>query len=253
MYKRQAEQEAEAIAGKGARTAVDAGLAAEARIVAPGGSPWCGIRRVAIEAAAELIVCGSRGLGAFSRAALGSTSSGLLHHAGRPVLVVPVGAGDLSGPLVIGYDGSDGARTAVARAGQLLGGRDAVVVNVWESMIRHPLSGRALRAMPADEFRGLTRDVDEYLRAVAVEVAEEGAAVAREHGLDARPETVEATGAAWHGLLAVARSSGAAAVVAGSRGHGGLASALLGSVSSGLVHNADLPVLVIPDPPAGNH
>ena len=60
---RAAEQEADAIAGKGARTAVDAGLAAEARIVAPGGSPWCGIRRVAVETAAELIVCGSRGLG----------------------------------------------------------------------------------------------------------------------------------------------------------------------------------------------
>jgi nucleotide-binding universal stress UspA family protein len=36
------------------------------------------------------------------------------------------------------------------------------------------------------------------------------------------------------------------AVVAGSRGHSAVGAALLGSVSTGLVHNAHLPVLVVP-------
>ena len=35
-------------------------------------------------------------------------------------------------------------------------------------------------------------------------------------------------------------------IVTGARGLGGARSALLGSVSSGLIHNADLPVLVVP-------
>jgi hypothetical protein len=44
-----------------------------------------------------------------------------------------------------------------------------------------------------------------------------------------------------------AERHGAAVIVAGSRGRGGVASVLLGSVSSGLAHNAQTPTLIIPD------
>lgn len=243
---RAAGREAAATAAEGARSATAAGIAAEARTVDAAGSPWRGIRRAAAETGAEVIVCGSRGLGALSRSTLGSTSSGLLHYAGRTVLVVPGGETDLSGGMVIGYDGSAPARAAIARAGRLLAGREAIVVNVWESTIRRSLSGRALTATPFDELTALVGDLDEYFAAVSAEVAAEGAELAREHGLEARPEAVEAAGSAWHGLLAAAQASAAAVVVVGSRGRGGLASSLLGSTSSGLVHNADLPVLVVP-------
>ena len=124
----------------------------------------------------------------------------LLHHAGRPVLAVPGGGGDLSGAVVIGYDGSAPARVAITQAGRLLAGRDAIVVNIWESMIRHSLA-----SMPFDEFKVLTSDMDEYFHAVAAELAAEGAALAGTNGLRARPDTVEAAGPAWRGLLAAAR------------------------------------------------
>jgi nucleotide-binding universal stress UspA family protein len=123
---------AEVTAAEGTAIAADAGLAAEARTTDAGASAWRAIRRLAAESGADVVVCGSRGLGPFSRAALGSTSSGLLHHADRPVLVVPAGGGDLTGPIVIGYDGSDGAHTAIAAAARLLGDRQAIVVTVWE-------------------------------------------------------------------------------------------------------------------------
>ena len=47
--------------------------------------------QVLVDAAqdAALVVVGSRGLGALSRAVLGSVSSSVLHHAGCPVAVVP--------------------------------------------------------------------------------------------------------------------------------------------------------------------
>ena len=47
---------------------------------------------------------------------------------------------------------------------------------------------------------------------------------------------------------AVGREEGAAVIVTGARGRGALASTLLGSVSSGLVHNAEAPVLVVREP-----
>jgi nucleotide-binding universal stress UspA family protein len=37
-------------------------------------------------------------------------------------------------------------------------------------------------------------------------------------------------------------------IVAGSRGRGALGSTVLGSVSAGLVHNAELPILIIREP-----
>lgn len=240
-----AAQESDETAAAGAREASGAGLEAEARTAFAGGSPWRALSRLAEEIGADAIVCGSRGRGALARAAVGSTSGGLLHNAGRPVLIVPGEDGDPGGPLVIGYDGSDPAKAAVAGAARLFEGREAIVAHVWEPAGR-TLSGRAIGALPNEEIRGVLHDLDEHFRAGAAGVADEGAAFAREHGLDARPEAVAAHGAAWLGVLAAARDASAAAVVAGSRGRGAMASSVLGSVSWGLVHNAELPVLVVP-------
>jgi nucleotide-binding universal stress UspA family protein len=112
-YERAAAGAAQAIAERGATVAREAGLRATA-VVRAALTPWRGVGAAAEELEADVIVCGSRGQGGFSRAVLGSTSSSLVHNAPRPVLVVPSGSGALDGPVVIGYDGSDGARHAVA-------------------------------------------------------------------------------------------------------------------------------------------
>ena len=241
---RHAAEHARATASQGVGLAKEAGIAAQPRTVAAAGSPWAAIREAAEDA--DVVVCGTRGRGGFSRAVLGSTSSALLHHAGRPVLVVPDGAGELDGPVVLAYDGSDDAREATRLSGRLFPERETVVVHVWQSPIRHTLSGRALKAGPIHEIREIVRDFDELFRGSAQDVADEGAALAREHGVDARAEAFDTGSGVWRGLLAVARDLDAAVVVAGSRGRGAVAGSLLGSTSSGLVHNADLPVLVVP-------
>jgi nucleotide-binding universal stress UspA family protein len=226
-------------AAEGVQVATHAGLAATAHVA--DGEPWRVIRDAA--AHVDVLVCGSRGRAAAARIALGSTSTALLHQSDRPLLVVQRAGGD--GPVLVGYDGSEGAREAVAIAGRLLPGRSAVVVHVWESAIRHSFSGRALSHLPVDEVRGLADDFDAYYRAVASDVAEEGAALARESGLEATAAEAEAEGSPWHGLAREAERLGAAAVVVGARGRGALASTVLGSVSAGLAHNAALPVLVL--------
>jgi nucleotide-binding universal stress UspA family protein len=243
-YERAAAGAAQAIADRGATVAREAGMKATA-VVRAALTPWRGVCAAAEELEADLIVCGSRGQGGFSRAVIGSTSSSLVHHAPRPVLVVPPGSGAPDGPVVIGYDGSDGARHAIAVTARLLDNPSAAVVHAWSSPVQRSLVGGSLLAARVAEIQEIARDLDEVFAGHAQDIAEEGAMLAREHGLDARPVAVEAAPGTWRALTAAAHAEGAALIVAGSRGRGTVASTVLGSVSAGLVHNAELPVLVV--------
>jgi nucleotide-binding universal stress UspA family protein len=126
---------------------------------------------------------------------------------------------------LIGYDGSEGAATAIRQAGSVLAQRRALVVTVWDSV-----AGQA----------------DEESEARAERVAAEGADRARAAGFDPEPAAVPASRNAWRTLLAKADETDASVVVLGSRGLGAVKSALLGSVSSGTLHNSRRPVLVAP-------
>src|SRR6185503_18499849 len=59
----------------------------------------------------------------------------LVHHSRIPALVVPqtASAEAMSGPPLLSYDGSDGAKVAIAAAAELLRGRRALVFHCWES------------------------------------------------------------------------------------------------------------------------
>jgi nucleotide-binding universal stress UspA family protein len=240
--------EAEAAAAAGARLAETVGLVAEPLIDAGARQPWEPILAAAAERGADVVVCGSRGRGAVARSVLGSTSSSLLHHAERAVLVVPEVAAPPAGPALIAYDGSPAAREAIAAVGRLLPGRPALVVHAWESALRHSLSGRALIGAPLAEIREFSQDLETWLREAAEATVEEGVELARTVGLDARGEAVESSSTAWRVLAATAETHDAAVVIVGSQGHGAVASVLLGSVSSGLVHHAERPTLVVRAP-----
>jgi nucleotide-binding universal stress UspA family protein len=233
------------VAARGLQTAEAAGLELETRVVGREGSESQTILSEADAIGADVVVCGSRGRGPMARSLLGSTSTGVLHHARRPVLVVPSDPGAIDGPALIAYDGSAGARAAIAAAGRLLRGRQATVVNVWNSPMRNTLSGRALAGAPVEDMRIFSAEYEQLFADAAASVVEEGVALAREAGLDAAGEAVESGAGAWRALAAAAGDRGAAVIVAGSRGRGGLASTILGSVSSGLVHNAETPALIV--------
>ena len=88
------EKQAREMAEQGARIAREAGFDAEARS-AQGNSAWPGIVDAAAAVDAAAIVVGARGLSGLKSVLLGSTSKGVLNHAGRPVLVVQnAGASD---------------------------------------------------------------------------------------------------------------------------------------------------------------
>jgi nucleotide-binding universal stress UspA family protein len=218
--------------------------------VAPGErQPWEPILATAAERGADVVVCGSRGHGAVARSVLGSTSSSLLHHAQGAVLIVPEAEAAPDGPALIAYDGSPAAREGIAAAGRLLPGRAAHVVHAWESPYRRSLSGRALRGAPLAGIREVTGDLEAWLREGAEATVEEGVGLARAAGLEAGGEAAEGS-SAWRVLAATAEARDAAVLVAGSQGHGAVASVLLGSVSAGLVHHAERPTLVVRAPSA---
>jgi nucleotide-binding universal stress UspA family protein len=88
-------------------------------------------------------------------------------------------------------------------------------------------------------------EIDELERTNARASAEQGAALAREVGFDARPVVARSDRNVWRAILDLAAEHDARAIVVGSRGQGGLTNVLLGSVPGRVVHHADRPVLVV--------
>jgi nucleotide-binding universal stress UspA family protein len=74
------------------RPAIEAGTPYEARLIED--LPVPGLVRAARDAEADLLVCGTRGIGGVKGMVLGSVARELPAKAHRPVTVVPDGAGD---------------------------------------------------------------------------------------------------------------------------------------------------------------
>ena len=244
----EARREADETAEQAVAQARTLGLDAEAVAVPPSAPASAALLDVAHQLGADVLICGTRGRGAFARALLGSTSSSLLHRTDVPLLVVPDGGGGLDGPVVAAYDGSEGATRAIEVAGRLLSGHAAVFVHAWEPVFHRGLTARALAGGgPVDDLHGVVGGLERALAENAATTMEEGVTAARAAGLDAVGETVAADDGAWRAVAGAARAHGASVIAMGTRGQGAARSALLGSVSSGLVQNAELPVLVVPN------
>jgi nucleotide-binding universal stress UspA family protein len=76
-------------AQEGARLATEAGLKADAKALVVESTIAAAIIGAGAEADASVVVLGSRGYTGVKSVMLGSVSSHVLHHADRPVLVVP--------------------------------------------------------------------------------------------------------------------------------------------------------------------
>jgi nucleotide-binding universal stress UspA family protein len=147
------------------------------------------------------------------------------------------------GPVLFAYDGSAHARAAIERAGTVLQPGPAVVATAWTSF--EDAAPAALMALPKDMVGEAVGTLDEANRETAEQLAAEGAELARKAGFDAQARAVRSRGPFFAALLEAADELDASAIVAGSRCRSALAAAVLGSVSTGLLHHTGRPVLVV--------
>jgi nucleotide-binding universal stress UspA family protein len=136
----------------------------------------------------------------------------------------------MSDEILLGYDGSDGAKHALGVAADLAKKLDRKLVLVFAYDVS-PVGGETIDLAASIHEHGAT-------------VLGEGAAQARNEGIE--PELVIEHADSAEGLAHAARERGASMIVVGTRGHSTLKGLVLGSVSQKLLHVSEVPVLVVP-------
>ncbi|MET8306961.1 MULTISPECIES: universal stress protein [unclassified Micromonospora] len=178
-------------------------------------------------AKAGLLVLGSRGHGGFGGLLAGSTAVAVAAHAHCPVVVVRDGAGSApadatAGPVAVGVDGSEPSLVALGFAAERAAQRRVPlrVLRAWT-----PGPGGA--AGVPDERAAVEENVEPWRRTFPE--------------LTVTVDLVPGSPAA----MLIEASRDARLVVVGSRGRGGLAGMLLGSVSQQLIQHTHCPVAVV--------
>jgi nucleotide-binding universal stress UspA family protein len=154
-----------------------------------------------------------------------------------------------TGPIVIGFDGTSAGEHAVREAGELLKRREAVVAVVWKQglafeLMELPAATIGLPPAPIDVRTAL--EIDQQLFERAQRLAEHGAQLARELGLDAEPLAVaeDPDVSIAETLIRLARERDSQAIVVAPHRHGAKGPLVLGSTSRDVVRHAPCPVVM---------
>ncbi|TDD80987.1 universal stress protein [Actinomadura rubrisoli] len=149
--------------------------------------------------------------------------------------------------VLIAFDGSDDARTAVTYAARHIKPEPVVVLTVWEPLLAQ-IAWAPLAAATPVTTTGMPDDKFEEEKQAEL-LAKRGAELAAAAGLtDVTPRAERGNGPVWATIVDIADELDASLIVTGSRGLAGARSVLLGSVSTRVLHHVHRPTLVVPPP-----
>lgn len=176
-------------------------------------------------AKASLMVLGTRGLGTLGSLFLGSVSMRLCARSFCPTVVVPLRSGhrDVDGNIVVGVDGSKHGDAALRFALE-----QAALWGSSVTVVYGHRSGGAEDSTSTDPEGLVAEALDRARRGEFADVEVQAQV------LDTSPADA-----------VVAASHGASLTVVGSRGRGGFAGMMLGSVSQSVLHRVENPVAVL--------
>jgi nucleotide-binding universal stress UspA family protein len=135
--------------------------------------------------------------------------------------------------VLVGVDGSRGSRTALAWAAAEASahGADLVVLKVWEPTLLPPVGTGAVPLNVPESSEGAA---EELLQVIKDELGEDPPVLAQPRVKHGRPAEI-----------LIEQSATADLLVVGTRGHGGFAGLVLGSVSQHVAAYAQCPVAVV--------
>ncbi len=138
----------------------------------------------------------------------------------------------MSGPIILGYDGSEGAKAALAEAVGLAKALDVPI-------------RLAFGYEPAAFYAGEPTGQRDAIEEIGTKTLEEGLALAKstDASVEVAAETVAGRPAA--SLIAMAERDHARMIVVGHHGGGTVRGAIMGSVTFKVLHDAPCPVLVV--------
>lgn len=186
-------------------------------------------------ARSDLLIVGSRGRGGFTRLLLGSVSSQCATHARIPVAVIPDGARTDGGlrRVLVGVDRSPASAAAVEWALEFTPGDVPITVaGIWKPSW---WAGGGARSLGEQHKADMHVDFEDFVARI-VERSDSAHTI----------ESIFDEGHPAERLVELARD--ADLVVLGERGHRGLRSAVLGSVTTEVLHDAPCATVVVPVP-----
>ena len=180
---------------------------------------------------ADQIVTGARGSGGHRHPLhMGSTTHHLVHHTRVPLIAVPASArAAWPAPIVVGVDGSDGSASAVR---WLTSHGLALTADVIAVHAEKPLAQWVPSSDPHSWYH------------MALDRMQPWVAPLRECGLGARSLVID--GDPVDAMTDVAISEAAGLIIVGARGTGGITGLRLGSTALKVLHQAQVPVLMVP-------
>ncbi|HKO28373.1 MAG TPA: universal stress protein [Solirubrobacteraceae bacterium] len=238
------EEAAEDVLETGVRTAREAGFDATGVRIASTSTAAQVISDAAEQHDARLIVLGQARRSAINRYLLGSVAREILSAEHRPVVLV--GSSDTAPaadppvardgrPVLICWDGSEGAARAIGDAAAIVGGARRATV-----LFAH---------VPTESARGIlggfsAPDAPIMGPADAEVLIEQGLRVAREAGFEASALPVIAERKTSEIIASTAEAEGALLITMGQRERSGIGTLLLGSVARGVLEADHRPVLL---------